>query len=243
MNRLCMGLLVVVLQTHGLPSVGLGGETKPLRQSAWCLDRSSTIPTHPWPPCRSTLRRTTTFSAHGRFARPTMTFPAWKTSIAAMSWCCTRDHLTISGEQLERVRKYCQSGKPIVGIRTASHAFQNWLALDKEIFGGNYKNHFGKGSLTDIQIVDKAKDHPILAGFKPFKSEGTLYKNTGLAPDCDVLLTGTIPGQFEPIAWTRLHKGGRIFYTSLGHQKDFEEENFIRLIANASYWTTTAPRR
>jgi type 1 glutamine amidotransferase len=152
--------------------------------------------------------------------------------------------LTISGEQLERIKKYCQSGRPIVGIRTASHAFQNWLALDKEIFGGNYKNHFGKGSLTEIHIVDKAKDHPILAGFKPFRSEGTLYRNTGLAPDCEVLLTGSIPGQLEPIAWTRLHKGGRIFYTSLGHQKDFQEESFVRLLVNALYWTTRqAPAR
>src|SRR5262249_3779795 len=51
--------------------------------------------------------------------------------------------LKINGEQLDRVKKYCRSGKPIVAIRTASHGFQNWLAFDHEILGGNYGNHYG----------------------------------------------------------------------------------------------------
>lgn len=154
--------------------------------------------------------------------------------------------LTIDGEQLERVKKYCLSGKPIVGIRTASHAFQKWLALDKEVLGGNYQGHFGAGILTDVQFTPPAKGHAILEGVKPFKSAGSLYKNTGLSKDVTVLLTGSIPDKSEPVAWTRQFKGGRIFYTSLGHQKDFEEENFLRLIGNAVFWTAgrspAAPR-
>jgi type 1 glutamine amidotransferase len=153
--------------------------------------------------------------------------------------------LTIAGEQLERVKKYCLAGKPIVGIRTASHAFQNWLDLDKEVFGGNYHNHYPAMQSTSIEFTSKAKAHPILAGVKLTESKGSLYKNTGLAKDVDILLTGSIPGHTEPIAWTRLYKGGRIFYTSLGHQKDFEDENFLRMIGNALYWTTgrTAVKR
>jgi len=147
--------------------------------------------------------------------------------------------LTIDGDQLARVKKYCQSGKPIVGIRTASHAFQNWLALDQEVLGGNYKGHYNAGPLTEVKIVDKAKGHPILSGFQSFKSVGSLYKNTGLAKDVDILLTGSIPGHTEPVAWARLHNGGRVFYTSLGHQKDFEDANFLRLLGNAIVWTTS----
>ncbi len=147
--------------------------------------------------------------------------------------------LTITGEQLERVKKYCLSGKPLVGIRTASHAFQNWLDLDKEVLGGNYKNHYPASLLgTMIDYTTKGKSHPILAGVKLTKSEGTLYKNTGLAKDVDILLEGSVRVTPEPIAWTRLYKGGRIFYTSLGHQKDFEDENYLRMIANAIFWTT-----
>jgi type 1 glutamine amidotransferase len=145
--------------------------------------------------------------------------------------------LTISGEQLDKVKKYCQSGKPMVAVRTASHAFQNWLELDKEVLGGNYKGHYGAGPAVDIQIVEKVRNHPILKGVKPFESAVSLYQNPGLAADVEVLLTGRIPGHTEPVAWTRIHNGGRVFYTSLGHQKDFADENFRRMLANALFWS------
>jgi putative membrane-bound dehydrogenase-like protein len=145
--------------------------------------------------------------------------------------------LTISGEQLEKIKKYCLSGKPIVGVRTASHAFQNWLALDKEVLGGNYQGHYGGGPPVEVHIETQAKNHPILTGVKPFQSVGSLYKNTGLAKDTEVLLTGTIPDHSEPVAWTRTHNGGRVFYTSLGHQKDFADDNFKQLLVNALFWT------
>jgi hypothetical protein len=135
-------------------------------------------------------------------------------------------------------RRLTMAGKPLVGIRTASHAFQNWLDLDKEVLGGNYKMHYPAGPVMGVAVTDAGKGHPILAGVKPFKSQGSLYRNTGLAKDANVLLTGSIPEHTEPIAWTRNYKGGRIFYTSLGHQKDFEDENFVRMIANALFWTT-----
>lgn len=145
--------------------------------------------------------------------------------------------LKIDGEQLERVKKYCRAGRPIVGVRTASHAFQNWLELDGEVFGGNYKNHNPEGPRCRIELTEKGKLHPILKGFQPYESAASLYKNTGLAKDTEVLLTGSIPGNSEPIAWTRLHNGGQVFYTSLGHQRDFQNESFRRMLAYALFWS------
>ncbi|MFL5242825.1 MAG: PVC-type heme-binding CxxCH protein [Gemmataceae bacterium] len=145
--------------------------------------------------------------------------------------------LTIDGKQLERIKKYCEAGKPIVAVRTASHGFQNWLAMDNEVLGGNYKGHYGEGLDVKIAFVDKAKSHPVMAGVKSLSLAGSLYKNTGLAKDVTVLATGSIPDHSEPVAWTREHKGGRVFYTSLGHPKDFEDENFRRMLVNALFWT------
>ncbi|MFO0947187.1 MAG: ThuA domain-containing protein [Planctomycetota bacterium] len=146
--------------------------------------------------------------------------------------------LKIEGEQLDLVKRYCASGKPIVGIRTASHAFQNWLELDKEVLGGNYKGHYREGPKTRVTIESSAKGHPILEGVEEFQSVGSLYRNTGISKDADRLLSGTIPGHTEPVAWTRMHQGGRVFYTSLGHPDDFKEPHFIRLLTNAIFWAT-----
>ena len=144
--------------------------------------------------------------------------------------------MTIDGEQLARIKKYCAAGRPVVGVRTASHGLQNWLALDKDVLGGNYHGHFGNGPVTKVEITEKGKTHPILRGVEPFTSVGSLYKNTPIADDTTLLLTGTTKDATEPVAWTRTHKGGRVFYTSLGHMEDFKNPHFNRMLANALFW-------
>ena len=147
--------------------------------------------------------------------------------------------LNTTGAELERFKQYCAAGKPIVGVRTASHAYQNWLAFDREVLGGSYDGHYGSGVTARIEIAAAAAGHPVLKGVEPFESQGSLYRNTPIADDTELLLTGRTPEHFEPVAWTRRHPGGgrgRIFYTSLGHQKDFWELDFLRLIDNAVNW-------
>ena len=146
--------------------------------------------------------------------------------------------LQIDGASLEAVKRYVKSGKPIVGIRTASHGFQKWLEMDKEVLGGDYKGHFGQNIECKVTIEPKAKDHPVLKGVGAFKTTGGLYKNPNVAPDVTVLLRGTIPEGSEPVAWVREKDGRRVFYTSLGHPDDFKDANFTRLLVNALAWTT-----
>jgi putative membrane-bound dehydrogenase-like protein len=146
--------------------------------------------------------------------------------------------LTPSPEQLERVRKFCRSGKAVVGVRTASHAFQNWLEIDKEVFGGDYKNHYGHELSPEVKLAPTGEKHPVLTGITPFTATGGLYKNPAVAKDVQVLLTGTIPEHTEPVAWVRTRPGGgRTFYTSLGHPKDFDNPAFVRLLVNGLFWS------
>ena len=147
--------------------------------------------------------------------------------------------LQIDGEPLEKVKAYLTSGRPFVGVRTASHGFQNWLEFDHDIMGGNYHNHYGNGPTTAVHVKPSAREHPILAGVEELYSPYSLYKNQGVAEDVDVLLLGKTPDSaYEPLAWTREINGGRLFYTSLGGVSDFEGQSFCRMITNALYWTT-----
>jgi len=109
-------------------------------------------------------------------------------------------------------------------------------AFDHEVLGGSYDGHYGKDELAQVRMADEAKTHPVLAGVRPFTTMGKLYKNANLAPDVNVLLRGTTRDYSEPVAWVRTHKGGRVFYTSLGVPEDFQDENFRRLLANAVFW-------
>ncbi len=147
--------------------------------------------------------------------------------------------------QLDLIKKYVESGKPVIGIRTASHGLQNWLEMDKHVFGGNYQMHHKAGPKCDVKVVEMNAKHPLLEGVKPFTTVGSLYKNPELTNDVTVLLTGSIPNITEPVAWVRDHKVSvgktqRVFYTSLGHQADFADANFLRLVSNAVLWTTNS---
>ena len=144
--------------------------------------------------------------------------------------------LNTTGKELDRFKTYCAKGRPIVGVRTASHAYQNWLDFDKDVLGGDYQGHYGGGVIAHAEVNPSAKDHSILQGISNFDSYGSLYKNPSLASDTTLLLTGTTEEHTEPVTWTRIHHGGRVFYTSLGHQRDFEVEMFLCLLANAVLW-------
>lgn len=150
--------------------------------------------------------------------------------------------LTLPEDQLQRLQKYFESGKPVIGLRTASHAFQNWLVFDRQVLGGNYGNHYGKELRPAIRVNAAAKNHPILRGVpEQFASAGSLYRNTPLQTNTTLLLTGTVPGHTEPVAWTHDYKGGRVFYTSLGHPDDFADPAFRTLLSNAIHWALDQP--
>ncbi|MBM3831513.1 MAG: hypothetical protein FJ406_13400 [Verrucomicrobia bacterium] len=151
--------------------------------------------------------------------------------------------MTLPEEQLAHFKKFAASGKPIIGLRTASHAFENWKEWDREVLGGNYQNHHNNKLATTVRVAPDAANHPILQGVaKEFASPGSLYRNDPLPPGATVLLTGSVEGKpAEPVAWTRSHDGAAVFYTSLGHPGEFGTESFDRLMLNAVKWALAQP--
>ncbi len=165
-------------------------------------------------------------------------------------------------EKLAMIKDYVTSGKPVLGIRTANHAFAArgdiprgeggmnaaigdtspflavWPEFDADILGGNYHGHYGYVSGgCNISIVPGMESHPLLKGVDPegFDSQITLYKNRPLRSEkAQVLLTGTIPGQPpEPVLWMNLNKYGMAIYTALGHPEDWKIESFQNIMINS----------
>jgi len=149
---------------------------------------------------------------------------------------------TLPAEQLDKLKAYFASGKPTLAIRTTSHGFQNWLEFDRIVLGATYGNHYGdKQTGTDIRYVEKQAKHPILAGIeqKPFHSPMWVYKYTDVADTVTVLMTGRYKKHVEPVTWTNVYKGGRVFYTSMGLPEDFKNPAFVKMLANAVAWCLT----
>jgi len=156
-------------------------------------------------------------------------------------------------EQMKYLRDYLDSGKPLIGLRTACHAFDTrgsapqgyaeWPKFDPEVLGGNYNNHYGAGPKCTVTPAANGEGHAILAGVKlPFTSDGSLYRVSPLASSTKPLLIGTIPDKEpEPVAWTNMYGQSRVFFTSLGHADDFKNPAFRRLLLNAVFWAMDKP--
>jgi len=159
--------------------------------------------------------------------------------------------LTLPKDQLAALKRYVESGRGLVGLRTACHAFtlnnqpapdgcENWPEFDADVLGGNYHDH-GKNELgSDIQNVESKLDSPILSGVKPdrWHSAGSLYWTDPIKDDVTLYQTGSSPeGKEVPITWTRMHGKTRVAFSALGHQKDFEVEAFQTLLRNMIAWS------
>lgn len=138
-------------------------------------------------------------------------------------------------EQLQYILDYAESGKPMVGFRTATHAFLYKNDLEKghlneqwpkKVFGQKWITHHGhfedgNGFLTEVNLYADQRTHPALRGFQPFKAYSWLYHVEGnghqLEGDSRPLLTGrSLRSNYaesqeypldNPVAWTKTYTG------------------------------------
>ena len=164
---------------------------------------------------------------------------------------------TLPKRQLDIFRQFISSGKPLVALRTTSHAFclwkkkpeeglDEWPQFDRQVLGGYYHNHHGNKLMTYVRVVEGAESHPVMRGVRTdeFRVLGSLYMSLPLATSATALMTGRAEDlqPHEPVAWTNTSPaGGKVFYTSLGHPGDFEIPDVRRLLRNAVYWSADLP--
>ncbi|MEX1240173.1 MAG: ThuA domain-containing protein [Cyclobacteriaceae bacterium] len=168
---------------------------------------------------------------------------------------CRRVALT--PEQLGLLKNYLKGGKPLIGIRTANHAFtalgeiaaghEAWPEFVADILGCQNRGYGPQEVGTEVSMVPSQKKHSILKGFEPapWHAEGSTYLVSPLLDQkATVLVMGSVEDKVEPIAWTRYTADqGRVFYTSLGYPSDFNRPQFKKLLVNGIYWSLGIKKR
>lgn len=159
-------------------------------------------------------------------------------------------------EQVKFITDFAESGKPMAGFRTATHAFRYGgnNPLDKEwphkVFGLPWISHHGGANSTDVLISEDNADHPVLRGVEPFHARSWLYHSQTLLDTATPLLIGRAVRGAEPggehfndphvIAWVHHYEGAngasRVFFTTLGHPYDFKDESMRKLSLNGILW-------
>lgn len=161
-------------------------------------------------------------------------------------------------EDMTAIRKWIADGKPVIAIRTSSHAFgerpkgagyqapkghEAWNTFDKDVLGIFYDGHYGSKSGHQVlaYVAKGAGAHAVMKGVKlPKKAvvPSHLYKSAVTNKKVQVLLGATIKEEQadEPIAWV-LRDKGRVFGTSVGGVDDMKSPWVKRLLVNAVYWS------
>ncbi len=160
----------------------------------------------------------------------------------------------LPSEQIAWIRAHLAAGRPLIGIRTANHAFsvkgdvaaghEKWWEFVPEVLGCENRGYGPAGPGMDVAVAPEAAGHPILKGVEPDKwhADGSLYLVKPLVdPQATVLLTGSTGDKTEPVAWTRMCGSSRVFYTSLGYPTHFDQPPFQRLLVNAIRWALGRP--
>jgi hypothetical protein len=146
-------------------------------------------------------------------------------------------YLELPDSQMKEIIDYTNSGRPIVGLRTATHAFNyakhldslyaKWGAQNKDggygrqVLGETWIAHYGAHQKESTRGVIAAgmEDHPILRGVRDIWGASDVYEITELFGDCRPLVLGQVllgmdpasppdPGKkLMPIAWTKTYTG------------------------------------
>lgn len=165
-------------------------------------------------------------------------------------------------EQFQAILDYAESGRPMVGFRTATHAFlykdgplKAWNDdFSIRFFGQKWITHHGHRSTTEVSPV-AAAEHPILRGVESFDAPSWLYHVEGggdaLPADHVPLLRGRAVNSNhsnhdrfpleQTVAWAREREMAngthqRVFFTTLGHPYDFVHDSMRTLSLNGILW-------
>ncbi|BDS07561.1 hypothetical protein NT6N_26010 [Oceaniferula spumae] len=175
--------------------------------------------------------------------------------------------LKLPDAEWQPIEDYLKSGKPVIGLRTASHAFKYpkdhprfaWNeGFGTRALGSPYIVH--QAGTTKIKVIEENTNHPIMANIpkKEWVSRGTLYL-AHLGKGAVPLVEGSGKGrervikksfgtvnvkvhETAPVAWAWKNEwGGKVFGTSFGHPGDFAEPSFTRMLVNSVYWSLDKP--
>ena len=143
--------------------------------------------------------------------------------------------ITLPEDQFSHIYNYLDSGKPVIGLRTANHGFIGFdykvggekVRFGEDVLGGSFRNHHGRWhqDSTRGSLVEENSAHPVLTGVDDIWGPSDVYRTYeeggGLPEGCVALVMGQPlmsrsyddPPNTEliplPVAWVKTWTGNR----------------------------------
>jgi hypothetical protein len=169
---------------------------------------------------------------------------------------------TPSEEAMKPFDAYLAAGKPVIGLRTATHGFQGkWTFFGLQILGEKWVAHHGGHKREGCRgVIEEANaKHPVLNSVKDVFAPSDVYTVKNLDESkSTVLLRGAVTATLDPaskiidgpknnpmqaLAWLREYTSpsgakGQAFCTTMGASVDLVSHDARRLVVNAAYHLT-----
>jgi type 1 glutamine amidotransferase len=129
------------------------------------------------------------------------------------------------------------SGKAFIGVHAATDTFKTFAPYVAMI-GGAFRTH---GPQVTVECINEDRGHAAckhlparwtvydeiyqLKDFNPGKVHALLSLDQLMLTQKDKDAKKSTPGDY-PIAWSKMHGKGRVFYTSLGHREDMWDPTY-----------------
>ncbi|MEE8451436.1 MAG: ThuA domain-containing protein [Thermoguttaceae bacterium] len=121
-------------------------------------------------------------------------------------------------DQMKYIVDYTNSGKPIIGLRTATHAFNyrtnrespyakySFRSQDpkggwgRQVLGETWINHYGRHKVESTRgvVAPGMEEHPIVRGTEDIWGPSDVYELTTLEGDCKPLVMGQVLSGMTP---------------------------------------------
>ena len=139
----------------------------------------------------------------------------------------------ISDAQRDGLSKWVSAGKGFVGIHSAADSFRGDPDY-RNLVGGHFTTH---PRHRQYQVSIKDAEHPITTGIEEeFMVEDEQYI-LDYDPRVHILASALWKGDAMPVAWTKSHGEGRVFYQALGHDpKACEHPVFKQMLVQGTLW-------
>jgi type 1 glutamine amidotransferase len=141
--------------------------------------------------------------------------------------------VTLPDEQLQHIYTYLDSGKPIIGLRTANHGFIGFdyekagerVRFGEDVLGGSFRSHHGRWHQDSTRgtLVPENREHPVLLGVDDIWGPSDVYRTypegEELPSECVPLVMGQpLTGRAHddppnndlmplPVAWVKTWTG------------------------------------
>ena len=131
----------------------------------------------------------------------------------------TSGTLPLSDEQKRAILDFVAAGNGFVGVHGATTICYDWTAYG-EMLGAQFKGH---PPAATFAVIVEDRQHPSTRHLPPsFEISDELYTFRTNPRDAAHILLSAPPGSLDlegdlPLAWTKAHGAGRVYYNALGH--------------------------